>query len=402
METPSRNMRNISETEDLCAVAEANKRLKTEESSNYLPFDLMVEIFLKLPTKSLAKCGCVSKRWATYLRDPYFTDLFLTRSSSRPKLLFACNKDGHLFFFSSSSPQPHDDENSSLSTENCYRMKIPCEFTSDVSVSAIRGLVFLRVERGLKGKAHLSLICNPSTGESLILPKVKSRRKIGVTSYFTYDPVEKQYKVLSMTWHPKGNRWQGTEEHQVLTLGGGESSWRKIECSIHYKLITDHHVCIDGVLYYPARTIMLEDWIIVFFDVRSEKFRRIEVPHLFDSAPLVNYNGKLALLGGSHASFRLCVLEDVKKQEWSERKYVLPERWKNVVWDESLHIVGMTRTNEIVLCSSSPQYLLYYNTERNTVVRVDIQGMEAVKRSEIFTFLDHIEDARLMKVCFKS
>ncbi|KAJ4874474.1 Uncharacterized protein Rs2_39492 [Raphanus sativus] len=40
-------MRNISETEELCAVAEANKRLKTEESSNYLPFDLMVEIFFE-------------------------------------------------------------------------------------------------------------------------------------------------------------------------------------------------------------------------------------------------------------------------------------------------------------------------------------------------------------------
>lgn len=89
----------------------------------------------------------------------------------------------------------------------------------------------------------------------------------------------------------------------------------------------------------------------------------------------MNYNGKLASLGpeesvgGSRTSIRLRVLEDVEKQEWSEHTYVLPELlWKNLVGDTFLHIVGMTRTNEIVLCSSSPQYLLYYNTERNTIV----------------------------------
>ncbi|CAF2065595.1 unnamed protein product [Brassica napus] len=74
--------------------------------------------------------------------------------------------------------------------------------------------------------------------------------------------------------------------------------------------------------------------------------------------------------------------------------------WKSVVGRRTfVRFVGVTRrSNEIVLYSSSFQYLVYYNTERNTVVRVDIQGMEAFLGYQIFTLQDHIEDVRLMKV----
>ncbi|CAG7904936.1 unnamed protein product, partial [Brassica rapa] len=72
--------------------------------------------------------------------------------------------------------------------------------------------------------------------------------------------------------------------------------------------------------------------------------------------------------------------------------------WKSVVGRTFVRFVGVTRSDEIVLYSSSLQYLVYYNTERNTVVRVDIQGMEAFMGFQIFTLQDHIEDVRLMKV----
>ncbi|XP_033131946.1 F-box protein At5g65850 [Brassica rapa] len=170
-----------------------------------------------------------------------------------------------------------------------------------------------------------------------------------------------------------------------------------------------HHVCIDGVLYYPARKFWGDkDYIIVCFDVRSETFRCVKdtdgYTRPFRSAPMVNFNGKLASLGpeetvdGSCESNRLRVLEDVETGEWSERTFVLPEVWKSVVGRTFVRFVGVTRSDEIVLYSSSLQYLVYYNTERNTVVRVDIQGMEAFMGFQIFTLQDHIEDVRLTKV----
>jgi hypothetical protein len=97
----------------------------------------------------------------------------------------------------------------------------------------------------------------------------------------------------------------------------------------------------------------------------------------------------------------LWVLEDLKKQEWSKHKYVLPALWKKLVRRACLGFVGVTRTNEIVMFTkypTSPFYLFYYNLERKTVVRVEVQGMEMFEKYQVQMFLDHVEDIKLMGV----
>lgn len=80
---------------------------ESETSALPLPIDLTIDIFSRLPSKSIAVCRCVSKPWASTLLRQDFADLFLTKSSTRPpQLLFAQQKDGSLFFSSSSSPPP--------------------------------------------------------------------------------------------------------------------------------------------------------------------------------------------------------------------------------------------------------------------------------------------------------
>ncbi|KAL0724358.1 hypothetical protein Bca4012_038957 [Brassica carinata] len=378
---------NVSEPPDPGPVdTQANKRSKTlthepeENSSCLIPCDLIIEIFSRLPAKSIARFRCLTKRWASLLRLPYFTELFLTKSSTRPRLLFFCEKDGHLFFFSS-SPQP---QSSSLLTTSCYHMKVPYQsfgYSFDVRFSCVKGLVLLRFERVLNGHGHVSVICNPSAGQSLILPKVKTRRKIGVRSYLGYDPVEKQYKVLSMTWLFHGSQRLVSDEHQVLTLGGKPPSWRKIECSVPYTINYKYH---------------------------HEKFSFVKdtdgYTQLFGCAVLKNYNDKLVSLGPetiniSCKSIRLRVLEDVEKEEWSQHIYMLPDLWREIVGKAFLSFVGVTRRKEIVFLSSFfHRYLLYFDTERYTVVRVGIQGIEAVKHSHMFVFVDHVEDVKLIEV----
>ncbi|XP_023643230.1 putative F-box protein At2g19630 [Capsella rubella] len=381
---------NVSE-EDLVAVTERNTRLKTSINGREpIPVDLTLEICSRLPAKSTSRLRCVSKLWDSIPRLPYFTELFLTRSLSRPRLLFASRKDNHVFFFSSPQPQNLDDNNSSVLTAT-YHMKTPYHATSFERCSSVRSLIFVGDERILKEKKHkVSVICNPSTGQSVTLPKLKTRKRIGMRSYFGYEPIEKQYKVLSMTW--KFDEIGSSEEHQVLTLGtGGKLSWRRIKCCIPHSFYYNYdHVCIDGVLYYPALKTSSRDCIIVLFDLRSEKFRFVEdTDPLTDSyycSPLINYN------------------EDAEKHEWSEHIYVLPALWKNIVGGEDavLRIVGVTRTNEIVLSfpyQSTPLvYVFYYNTERNEIRRVEIQGMEAFMGHYIYTFLDHVEDVNVRHI----
>lgn len=97
----------------------------------------------------------------------------------------------------------------------------------------------------------------------------------------------------------------------------------------------------------------------------------------------------------------LWVLDDVEEQKWSRHYYILPPLWETVVVENyCLRTVGMTRNGEIVLTSLGiydPFYIFYYNIERNTITRVKIQGMEACKGRKIYTFIDHVEDVRLME-----
>ncbi|EOA38763.1 hypothetical protein CARUB_v10010949mg [Capsella rubella] len=100
---------------------------------------------------------------------------------------------------------------------------------------------------------------------------VNSEKRNGkVRCSFGYDPLGEQFKVLRITWLRKGTQeWLG--EYHVLTLGTGNLSWRKIQCRILHYPLEDNGICINGVLYYPAR-LSTGKHTMVCFDVRSEKF----------------------------------------------------------------------------------------------------------------------------------
>ncbi|KAH0854630.1 hypothetical protein HID58_057830, partial [Brassica napus] len=77
------------------------------EYSKTIPDDLLIEIFSRVPATSIARFSCLSKYWASIFSP------VLTKSLTRPRLLFTFVTDGKLFFYT--SPQPHNpDDNSSL------------------------------------------------------------------------------------------------------------------------------------------------------------------------------------------------------------------------------------------------------------------------------------------------
>ncbi|CAL9235206.1 unnamed protein product [Arabidopsis halleri] len=396
-------------SEDAVTISrQSSTSIDRRENSEAIPTDLIFEILLRLPAKSIARCRCVSKLWSSILLRLDFTELFLTRSSTLPQLLFSFEKTGELFFFTAPQIQ-NPDENSSLVSPS-YHMKVPFDRTSQIC-GHVRGLLCLTHLRVLKGrKETVPMICNPSTGQALPLPKVKTRR-VKVRSFLVYDPIEKLFKLLSMTWPCYGNGEKNCEEYQILTLGTQTLSWRMIDCCLPHHPAHDG-ICIDGCLYYQAMVGRLSGIsTIVCFDVRSEKFRFVKKARgmvLYGQSALVNYQGRLGaiqsdelhgIITGQTRSLELWVLVDAEKHQWSRHVYALPPMWKNVVAEAELHIVGRTGTNEIVLSrrySSDTFYVFYYNPERNTIVRVEIQGMDEFKGRRVHTFLDHVEDVKLL------
>ena len=142
-----------------------------EHSPDPIPVDLLIEIFSRVPLKSIARFHCLSKFLASILRRHDFTELFLTKSLTRPRLLFTVKTKGKLLFYS--SPQPHNQNvNSSLVATPYHCTSLPNYRPTYIS-KPVCGLVLLQ---GL-GIKQCPLICNPAKGKVLTLPKVPRKKK---------------------------------------------------------------------------------------------------------------------------------------------------------------------------------------------------------------------------------
>ncbi|XP_019082534.1 PREDICTED: F-box protein DOR-like [Camelina sativa] len=326
----------------------ASKSVNGGENSDAIPVDLIFEILLKLPTKSIARCRCVSKLWSSILLRTDFTELFLTRSTSPPQLLFSCpNNNDELFLFT--APQVQNPDQNSCLVSRSYHTKPPFDCSPRIC-GCVGGLVCLIYLRNLEGgKEIVPMICKPSTGRqaALPLPALKTT-EFHVISFFVYETIGKLFKVLSMIWPRHG---------------------------------------IEGNFMVDDRPSGIST--IVCFDVRSETFRFVkkDIAMCTDST-LVNYEGRLGALQsdegneraiGEDTRLELWVLVDTEKNEWSKNVYALPPLWKNIVPTAELYLVGLTSTNDIVLSQRYPSTIFnifYYNLERHTIIKVEIQGMD--------------------------
>ena len=160
--------------------------------------------------------------------------------------------------------------------------------------------------------------------------------------------------------------------------------WRKIECSLRVE-IKSEGVCINGVLYYlgymwEEMSEVTSNYVIVCFDVRSEKFKFIYPESLQE---LINYKGKLGVIYNEDFTddaieLRVWVLEDVEKHEWTKYAYTLRG---DKLFPHYASEVGVISKGEIMLSmadytSKQPFYIDYFNPERNTIRRVEIQGFD--------------------------
>ncbi|CAH8267742.1 unnamed protein product [Arabidopsis lyrata] len=135
-------------------------------------------------------------------------------------------------------------------------------------------------------------------------------------------------------------------EHKILLLGR-EEAWREAPCVACPHVSHTSGMYMNGTLYYGASRTDIDppnnNSIIVSFDVRLETFNIINVPskvlpmgyenmwlaerwrNLTDKT-LINYKGKIGVVENAReGSFRMWVVEDAEKEEWSMNTFHLPE-----------------------------------------------------------------------------
>ncbi|CAA7048047.1 unnamed protein product [Microthlaspi erraticum] len=392
-------------------------------NSDSIPTELLREILSRLPTKSIARFHCVSKQWESLFDHAYFRELFLTRSfSDHPRILFVIEKEGLWSIFSVPQrlrPYEKPSSLSSLVVSSEFHMKFPPE---NMRIDAGRGGRFafgyasgLMYFSGMRIKEEdyrrMPVICNPKTGRYGTLPSFIKYWYTVVHSFFGFDPIDKQFKVLAMEYPFRHNH------HKIMTLAPGETTWRRIKCSFKHEKVSEG-ICVNGVLYYLGETCEdkvddedeYEKFVLVCFDVRSEEFKFIYLERFCE---LINYMGKLGVIHYDYVDdameLLVWVLEDFEKQKWSKYEYTLKD---DKFLPYHVSIVGVSATGEIVLSmgdytSEQPFYVFYFNPERNTLQRVEIKGFgeyhEALDKpsrvhvfvddcSRFYAFADQVED----------
>ncbi|CAH8345674.1 unnamed protein product [Eruca vesicaria subsp. sativa] len=332
-----------------------------------LPTDLITEILLRLPEKSVARFSCVSKLWSSITTDPSFIRLFETRSP-RQRLLLCFHKDGKLFV--SSMPQHALDSNRSYSSSlyfDHHHMTNTPNIRNFPSTESVHGLICFPSKK--------PIIWNPSTKQLITLPAIPKPYK--ACMYRTilllgYDPTEGKHKVVCISY--RKTRYVC----RVFTLGSVQKSWRRVQINHMHRFSWDTSGrCIDGVIYYLAFSCQDLDNVVMSFDVRSEKFNMIKLPSGFDGDFLMTYKGKLACLNQNDLS-RFWILEDAQKHKWSSQDYLSSFGNCNQSMTISFKLTCVSRAGAFIYVPnrfSHLRYILLHDPVRNSWRRFEFKGM---------------------------
>ncbi|XP_010412857.1 PREDICTED: putative F-box protein At1g47730 [Camelina sativa] len=170
--------------------------------------------------------------------------------------------------------------------------------------------------------------------------------------------------------------YASTEDTYVLTLRAGES-WRQI-IDIPKCFLSCKGICINGILFIVG--IDGKGKKILSFDVRTENFKIIQThscmlcdDEVEPNPSLVSYKGKLAWVISESTSYRLWVLEDTEKAEWSCQDFHIPFSLEDPVVKDNYFLSDVTEDGEFIYVSVSWQdkeiYVSYYDPKRKTHTR---------------------------------
>ncbi|CAI9772374.1 unnamed protein product [Fraxinus pennsylvanica] len=154
-----------------------------------LPCHIMVEIFLKLPVKSLVQCRCACKVWWSLFSDPHFTKLHFSRVPT-------------CFFLHSNRSYKRNSQNLLL-----VELELPCDdailrignspdfpnFGIEL-VGSCNGLMCM-YDRQNNGPIYVS---NPLIGEYLSVPNSLNDQTFPLVCGLGFSQKDNQYKLIQI------------------------------------------------------------------------------------------------------------------------------------------------------------------------------------------------------------
>ncbi|KAG4380386.1 hypothetical protein AAZX31_16G148100 [Glycine max] len=332
--------------------------------SVFLPQELIIEILLRLPVKSLVRFKCVCKLWLSLISDPHFAISHFEQAAihnERLVLLAPCAREFRSIDFNASL---HDNSASAalkldFLPPKPYYVRI---------LGSCRGFVLLDCCQSLH-------VWNPSTGVHKQVPRSPIVSDMDVRFFtflygFGYDPSTHDYLVVQASNNPSSDDYATRVEFFSL----GANAWKEIE-GIHLSYMNYFHdvrvgSLLNGALHWITCRYDLLIHVVVVFDLMERSFSEIPLPVDFDIEYFYDYNFcQLGILGeclsicvvGYYCSTEIWVMKEYKVQSsWTKTIVVcvddIPNRYfSQVCCTKSGDIVGITGTTGLVKCNDKGQ-----------------------------------------------
>ncbi|XP_075477698.1 F-box/kelch-repeat protein At3g06240-like isoform X2 [Primulina tabacum] len=317
-----------------------------------LPEDVIIEILIRLPVKSIVKLRCVSRTWRDLIRSPIFIHRYQNRERKQSVLLVKryttrqYEDEGILSFHNPDFPELLVSPNLSFPVLNDldFPTRICSNFRSYSHVpiyGPCNGLVCIPVD-------NIIFLCNPALREFKPLPPPSITCPMGyrILAFefgFGFDPNTGAYKVMQIS-QIREDYYEGLRlylEHNYkdcLNLDDYESfdlydsasnSWKHIDEELpKINFMPSFQTFFGGAMHWYAANDNINVYILCF-DIRTEAFQLLDFPDDFpkaeDLASLTVLNENLALIG-----FPLWREEPEPSQVieiWVMKQYGVKESW---------------------------------------------------------------------------
>ncbi|KAM1011091.1 hypothetical protein ACFX13_047229 [Malus domestica] len=266
--------------------------------SEYLPEEILVNILVRLPVKSLVRFTCVCKFWSDLIQSSRFIGKHLHRNVTNHAHSFVI-----ALYESTSKPKISYTLLSNETMEPCLKIKHPLSgYKIDVHGS-VDGLVCLSYELGdLDTSIYL---CNLSIRKHVVLPPTSTLSRhsdVCFTVSFGFHPGLNDYKVVRMVSFNGGKLCSELEVYSLST-----KSWKRIDNPLVKTMAwqSGNAVC-NGVAYWIMQK-QNGTFCFVSFDTGSEVFEEFWLPDVVlrgINSGLDNYKELIAEYKGS-----VCLLQ---------------------------------------------------------------------------------------------
>jgi F-box interacting protein len=314
-----------------------------------LPFDLVAEIFSRLPVKLLLQLQCLGKSWKSLISDPKFTKKHLQFSK-------AFHHNHHLIVNTSGVigklilPSVF---NAAMSTSRIKptKLRFP-DILNTVSahnlcVSSCDGILCFTSGYGTIA-GHSIVLWNPSIRRFSTFPALENpgKRVLNSMEYnFGYGHFTHTYKIVAVSiFLDKSN------EVHVYTLG--TNSWRRIQDVPSYGSISAPGVFARGTINWLAHDASSSSsHNIVSLDLEKELYKMLLKPNLETNS------WTLRVLMDC-----LCIFASFEKfvDIWIMKEYDNEEPWNKLYRVPYMQDLGLYPNDNALYITEDNQVLMYY------------------------------------------